>query len=402
MIYKGYCKKAVIPGGVPGFEVAIKVYFKNKVSHTKLRAIKREVAMMQYLDLKKVPNIVKVYFAFADDLHYYIVMEYCRGGDLLEWILARKRALHEKDALQGIALPLLDTLCHLHSMNIIHRDIKLENIFLDANMKIKLGDFGLTMSCLQETAISPVGTVEYMAPEVISLPSVDMIVNKKVDPKTIQSTDEKVDVWAMGVTLYELVTGKLPFGGKDKQAIKQAIASYNIASFPDCLSLGCREIILEMLSYKASSRPSAFTARRRISKFLSTTVSPGALPLLKIETQGEAPQSYHHDTFQCVDAVDDGLSVDNVSQSTDQVDQCHFPTAVAPDMNAMPSGNVVDQTDPPVKKSDRFARVFRRFSGKTGSRGSLQSSMDASMDSQSSLNPEGPLKSALQKIFKGV
>lgn len=398
MIYKGHCKKAIIPGGVSGFEVAIKVYFKNKVSHTKLRAIKREVAMMQYLDLKKVPNIVKLYFAFADDLHYYIVMEYCCGGDLLEWILARKRALHEKDALQGIALPLLDTLCHLHSMNIIHRDIKLENIFLDANMKIKLGDFGLTMSCLQETAISPVGTVEYMAPEVISLPSVEMIVNKKVDPKTIQSTDEKVDVWAMGVTLYELVTGKLPFGGKDKEAIKRAIASYNIAPFPDCLSLGCREIILEMLNYKAANRPSAFTARRRISKFLSRTVSPGALPLLKIETQKQVPQSYHHDTYQCVDELEDGLSIEHATQSTDQVDQCHFPAAVAPDMHVI-CDNVVDQNEP-MKKSDRFARVFRKFSGK--SQRGTQSSIDVSMDSQSSLNPERPLKSALQKIFKGI
>ena len=398
MIYKGFCKKAIVPGGASGLEVAIKVYFKNKVSHTKLRAIKREVAMMQYLEVKKVPNIVTIYFAFADDLHYYIVMEYCSGGDLLEWILARKRALHEKDALQGIALPLLDTLCHLHSMNIIHRDIKLENIFLDGNMKIKLGDFGLTMSCLQETAISPVGTVEYMAPEVISLPSVDMIVNKEVDPKTIQSTDEKVDVWAMGVTLYELVTGKLPFGGKDKQSIKRSIASYTIAPFPDCLSLGCREIILDMLNYKAENRPSAFTVRRKISKFLSRTVSPGALPLLKVETKEEdkVPENVHHDTIQCLEVPGNDGKSQNVTQSTDQVDdQCYF----APDIGPIQHDGI-DQNDRPVKKSDRFVNVLRKLSGK--SQRGTQSSMDTSMDSQSSLNSERPLKSALQKIFKNV
>lgn len=288
MIYKGFCKTLnVAPdyssdssGGVKrGLEVAIKVYSKNKVSHTKLRAIKREVAMMIFFEKKRVPNTVKIYAAFADDLNYYLVMEYCSGGDLLEWILDRKKAMHERDAMKLIGLPMLDSLCHLHSMQIIHRDIKLENIFLTSEGQVKLGDFGLTMCRLQETAISPVGTVEYMAPEVVSLPSVDKIINREIDPKTITPTDEKVDVWALGVTLYELVTGKLPFGGQDKQSIKKAILGFNLASFPDSVSPECQSIILDMLNYCAEDRPSAFTTRRRISKWLNrdsttTEISP--------------------------------------------------------------------------------------------------------------------------------
>lgn len=416
MIYKGLCKRPIVPGGQSRMEVAVKVYFKNKVSHTKLRAIKREVAMMRYLESKKVPNIVKIYFAFADDLHYYIVMEYCPGGDLLEWILARKKALHEKDALQGIAIPLLDTLCHIHSLNIIHRDIKLENIFLDASMKVKLGDFGLTMSCVQETAISPVGTVEYMAPEVISLPSVDMIVNKQVDPKTIQSTDEKVDIWALGVTLYELVTGKLPFGGKDKQSIKNAISSYNIAPFPDCLSLGCRQIILDMLNYKAKSRPSAFTMRRKISKFVSRAASPGVLPLLKVggddSESDRVLEEYHHDTKQCIVSENCGTSED-ATQTIDHVPMEHSQPSLdvlhvqaGGDIDSAPSTvpsnvpqtNTIDRSER-HKKSDRFTNVFRKISGKI--QRVTHSSMDASLDSPSSLNTDHPLKSALNKIFRG-
>lgn len=93
-------------------------------------------------------------------------MEYCSGGDLLERLLRDKRALSERRTAVEVAAPLLSVLHLLHSNGIIHRDIKLENIFIDSNGRIKLGDFGLTMSSRQESAISPVGTVEYMAPEV--------------------------------------------------------------------------------------------------------------------------------------------------------------------------------------------------------------------------------------------
>lgn len=289
MIYKGVCMKPIGVSQEIGKTVAIKVYFKNKVTHTKLRAIKREVAMMAFMERKGVPNIVKALTAFADDLHYYIVMEYCEGGDLLEWILKRKKALHERDALASIVVPLLNALCQIHSMGIIHRDIKLENIFLGKDLRVLLGDFGLTMSSHQESAISPVGTVEYMAPEVLAIPPVDMIMSKAVDPSMIRPNDDKVDIWALGVTLFELVTGKLPFNGKDKTAIKRAITGYQLASFPDCVSIGCRNIILDMLTYRAEDRPSAFTLKRRITRFLAgESPTLGRMSLDAKQTQGSS------------------------------------------------------------------------------------------------------------------
>jgi serine/threonine protein kinase len=186
-------------------------------------------------------------------------MEYCPGGDLLEFLLRDRKAMSERRCAANVAFPLLATIARLHELNIIHRDIKLENIFLDASGRVRLGDFGLTMSMRQEAAISPVGTVEYMAPEVVALPSVDMVTSGRVRASNIPPTDEKVDIWALGVTLYELVTGRLPFEGKDKSEIKAAISGYKLAAFPPYVGIQCQNMICAMLAYDPEDRPAAAT-----------------------------------------------------------------------------------------------------------------------------------------------
>lgn len=186
-------------------------------------------------------------------------MEYCPGGDLLEFLLRDRKAMSERRCAANVAFPLLATIARLHELNIIHRDIKLENIFLDASGRVRLGDFGLTMSMRQEAAISPVGTVEYMAPEVVALPSVDMVTSGRVRASTIPPTDEKVDIWAVGVTLYELVTGRLPFEGKDKAEIKAAITGYKLSPFPSYVGIQCQNMICSMLAYSPEDRPAAQT-----------------------------------------------------------------------------------------------------------------------------------------------
>lgn len=201
--------------------------------------------------------MVEFYGAFQDDRHYYIMMEHCPGGDLLEYMLKDKKAMSEKKAAAFVAQPLLVTLSHLHGLHIIHRDIKLENIFLDAMGRVKLGDFGLTMSMQQEAAISPVGTVEYMAPEVVALPPVDHVTSGRIRASSIIPTNEKVDIWALGVTIFELVTGRLPFEGRDKAEMKAAIAEYNLAPFPSHTSTTCQSLVRSMLSFDQSQRPSA-------------------------------------------------------------------------------------------------------------------------------------------------
>jgi len=164
--------------------------------------------MMIYASRKGVPSTVRFLAAFDDEGKVHIVMEACGGGDLLERLLHEGRAFSETRAAAEVATPLLSCLASLHALSIVHRDVKLENVFVGDDGRVRLGDFGLTLSLKQELAISPVGTVEYMAPEIVALPPVDAVTSGAVLPASIAACDEKVDVWALGVTLYELLTGK--------------------------------------------------------------------------------------------------------------------------------------------------------------------------------------------------
>ena len=236
--------------------------------------------------------MVEFYEAFQDENYYYIVMEYCPGGDLLEYLLRDRKAMSERRCAVDVARPLLATIARLHELNVIHRDIKLENIFLDSAGRVRLGDFGLTMSQRQEAAISPVGTVEYMAPEVVVLPSVDMVTSGRIRASTIQPTDEKVDIWALGVTLYELVTGRLPFEGRDKAEIKAAITEYNLAPFPLYVSTECHSMICSMLAYNKELRPPAAELLKHayLQKYANRTGGGGG-PTVTLEVRAGPPPS---------------------------------------------------------------------------------------------------------------
>ena len=93
--------------------------------------------------------------------------------------------------------------------------------------------------------------------EVVALPSVEEVTSGKIRASSINPTNEKVDIWALGITLYELVTGKLPFEGKNKLEVKNAIREYRLTPFPSHVSTHCQSMIRAMLAYDPDSRPSA-------------------------------------------------------------------------------------------------------------------------------------------------
>lgn len=179
--------------------------------------------------------VVKCYFIFNDSINYYYVMEFMAGGDLLG--LLNEFEISEK-TIQLIIKEVVLAIEYLHSLNIIHKDIKPENILISTNGHFKVTDFGLSESDVRYNKYSLldigennvlfldkykenkiVGTLNYMAPELF------------MNDNEISSyfiTGYEVDFWALGVLLFELHANQLPFYDPDKQITKQKIINNDI------------------------------------------------------------------------------------------------------------------------------------------------------------------------------
>lgn len=145
------------------------------------------------------PNVVSVYDVGQEDDNHYIVMEYVEGNNLNEII--QERAPLQADEAVRIAMQICDALDHAHQNHIIHRDIKPHNILIGKNGRVKVTDFGIaravTASTITQTG-SVIGSVHYFSPE---------------HAKGI-STGEKSDLYSLGIVLYQMLTGRLPFIGE--------------------------------------------------------------------------------------------------------------------------------------------------------------------------------------------
>ncbi|XP_066170506.1 hormonally up-regulated neu tumor-associated kinase-like [Sylvia atricapilla] len=198
MINKGSFAKVMEGLHIPtGEKVAIKVIDKRKAKQDDyvLKNMKREPWIHQMI---KHPNIVQLYETLETDNSYYMVMELCLGGDLLDRICDKKRLVEQE--VKRYTRQILSAVEHLHCQGIVHRDLKIENFLLDENNNIKIIDFGLSNTARfeglsQELLHTQCGSPAYAAPELLA--------HKKYGPK--------VDVWSIGVSMFAMLTGTLPF-----------------------------------------------------------------------------------------------------------------------------------------------------------------------------------------------
>mmetsp|Transcript_37141 Transcript_37141/g.27047 ORF Transcript_37141/g.27047 Transcript_37141/m.27047 type:complete len:196 (+) Transcript_37141:229-816(+) len=157
------------------------------------------------------PNVVKFYESYDDKRYIYLVMQFCDGGELagkLEKKAKQKKVFAEHDAAKYIQ-EMLVAIHHSHSMKIVHRDIKLENVMLDKNDTTKMCDFGLSNFCKDTEKMTLVtGTPYYLAPEV-----------------TLKNYDMRCDIWSIGVCCYKLISGDFPFKAKSLDGLYKAIRS---------------------------------------------------------------------------------------------------------------------------------------------------------------------------------
>lgn len=189
-VYRGVDEKT-------GNAIAVKVLKEEFLDNEELvRRFKNESKAISILDH---PNIVKVYDVSVTDKLQYIVMEYVDGITLKEYLKQRGGALTWKETVH-FATQVLGALQHAHSKGIIHRDVKPQNIMLLADGSIKMMDFGIArFSRAQSQTVSDkaIGSVHYISPE-----------QAKGD-----KTDARTDIYSVGVMLYEMLSGRLPFDG---------------------------------------------------------------------------------------------------------------------------------------------------------------------------------------------
>jgi len=202
-----------------GHFVAIKSLLKKDIDSQAecKRKVVQEIQILQKLVHHR--NIVKLFDSFETKSHLCFVLELCAGGDLLSYVRRRKK-LDESHA-RFFFLQMASGLSYCHKNLVVHRDIKLENILIDEEGQIKICDFGVSKQLdSKQSLLSGVsGTPAYMAPEVQ--------VSKQYDGFAS-------DVWSLGVCLFAMVCGAVPFRGKSAEELSVAILKCELV-FPDNL-----------------------------------------------------------------------------------------------------------------------------------------------------------------------
>ncbi|XP_049272129.1 serine/threonine-protein kinase SIK2 isoform X3 [Rhipicephalus sanguineus] len=223
-------------------EVAIKIIDKTQLDAASLEKVFREVRIMKMLSH---PHIVKLYQVMETKNMLYLVSEYASQGEVFEFI-SRHGRMPEPMARRKFWQVLL-AVEYCHSQHIVHRDLKAENLLLDSHMNVKLADFGFSNFYSPTGYLTTwCGSPPYAAPEVFEG-------KRYVGPE--------VDVWSLGVVLYVLVCGALPFDGSSLQVLRSRVLSGRFR-IPFFMSTECEHLIRKMLVLDPSRRMTVEQVKR--------------------------------------------------------------------------------------------------------------------------------------------
>ncbi|XP_062974164.1 MAP/microtubule affinity-regulating kinase 3 isoform X5 [Elgaria multicarinata webbii] len=198
------------------------------------RELFREVRIMKILNH---PNIVKLFEVIETEKTLYLIMEYASGGEVFDYLVAHGR-MKEKEARAKFR-QIVSAVQYCHQKHIVHRDLKAENLLLDADMNIKIADFGFSNEFTVGNKLDTFcGSPPYAAPELFQ--------GKKYD-------GPEVDVWSLGVILYTLVSGSLPFDGQNLKELRERVlrGKYRI---PFYMSTDCENLLKRFLVLNPTKR----------------------------------------------------------------------------------------------------------------------------------------------------
>ncbi|XP_019853705.1 PREDICTED: MAP/microtubule affinity-regulating kinase 3-like isoform X1 [Amphimedon queenslandica] len=234
-IGKGNFAKVKLARHMPtGIEVAIKIIDKTQLNPGSLQKLFREVRIMKDLNH---PNIVKLFEVIETKTTLYLVMEYASGGEVFDYLVAHGR-MKEREARVKFR-QIVSAVHYCHQKHVIHRDLKAENLLLDGSMNIKIADFGFSNEFTPGNKLDTFcGSPPYAAPELFQ--------GKKYD-------GPEVDVWSLGVILYTLVSGSLPFDGNNLKELRERVlrGKYRI---PFYMSTDCENLLKKFLILNPAKR----------------------------------------------------------------------------------------------------------------------------------------------------
>ncbi|XP_022138048.1 CBL-interacting serine/threonine-protein kinase 1, partial [Momordica charantia] len=221
-----------------GRRYAVKILDKNKILHLNFSdQIKREISTLKLL---KHPNVVRLYEVLASKSKIYLVLECASGGELFDRIESKGKL----DEAEGRRLfqQLIDGLSYCHDKGVYHRDLKLENVLVDAKGNIKISDFGLSalpQNCREDGLLhTTCGSPNYVAPEVLA--------NRGYEGAAS-------DIWSCGVILYVILTACLPFDETNLALLYKKTLRGDF-QIPKWLSAGARNLIRRTLDPNPNTR----------------------------------------------------------------------------------------------------------------------------------------------------
>ncbi|CAF1935183.1 unnamed protein product [Rotaria magnacalcarata] len=215
-------------------KVAIKIIDKSRLNPNDHKKLEREIVIMKSL---MHPYIIRLYEVMESRNLIYLVTEYAANGELLD-LLVREKRLSEAKAKEKFRQLVL-AIEYIHSKNIVHRDLKTENLLLDGRGNIKVADFGFANTFAPNKKLQTFcGSPPYAAPELF---------------QCIEYSPEKVDVWALGVLLYIFVCGHLPFDSNNLSELRKRVLSGQFR-LPFYISSDCSSLISHMLTVDPEQR----------------------------------------------------------------------------------------------------------------------------------------------------
>lgn len=222
-----------------------RIFAAKTVAKASIKSDKTKTKLLSEIKIHKSmahPNIVQFVDCFEDDVNVYILLEICPNQSLMD--LLKKRKVLTEPEVRFFMTQIIAGIRYMHTRRVIHRDLKLGNIFFDPEMNLKIGDFGLAavLQADSDRKYTICGTPNYIAPEVLA-------------GKTVGHSYE-VDIWSIGVMIYALLVGKPPFQSKEVSLIYEKIKT-NDYGFPEDkpISQAAKTLIQDILTTNPLKRP---------------------------------------------------------------------------------------------------------------------------------------------------